>query len=263
MLNVYGIDSLVYAVNENLRGRCAPSGRNIGSRAVADLDVDRIVTVALAVCDERGAEGFSMRAVADALGVTPMALYRHVKDKRDLVGLLVSAAVLEEALPAPTGEWKEDLWQVACWARNVTRRHPALSRLRRALHVWAPSVLPITERWFSVWQQSGLALDLAMKAGTMSSLAIIGVVEEELLFERMIRPGDDLLGAAPNARLAFQQKGDSEERFEIIVRSLIEGLHAHLSRAAASVTTQKIPGGARRRARVRSARRQSVGRSRA
>ena len=69
---------------------------------VPDLDVERIVEVALAVCDDRGADGLTMRAVADELGVTPMALYRHVKDKTDLVGLLFEAVLHEEPLPAPT-----------------------------------------------------------------------------------------------------------------------------------------------------------------
>ena len=200
---------------------------------MADLNVERIVTAALSVCDKRGAAGLTMRAVADALGVTPMALYRHVKDKTDLVGLLINAVILEEALPAPTGGWKEDLWHIARWTRNVTRRHPAVAQLRRIHQVWTPAILPITERWFGVWHHSGLPLDLATKAGTMSSLAIVGVVEAELLFERMIRPHDDLLGPTPNARLAFQQRGDPEQRFETIVRSLIDGLHAHMSRVAA------------------------------
>ena len=190
-------------------------GPLVGSVVVPDLDVERIVEVALAVCDDRGADGLTMRAVADELGVTPMALYRHVKDKTDLVGLLFEAVLHEEPLPAPTGDWPEDLWAMARWLRAVTRRHPAVSELRRSHQVWTPSVLPMTEQWFSLWQLSGLPFELAIQAGSMSSLALIGVVEEELAFERMRRPADDALGTSPNARVAFQQQSDPDERLAI------------------------------------------------
>ncbi len=64
----------------------------------------------------------------------------------------------------------------------TTIAHPNISHLRRIHKLWTPNVLPMTERWFSVWQQSGLELDDVMLAATTSSMAIIGLVEEEQLF---------------------------------------------------------------------------------
>jgi AcrR family transcriptional regulator len=195
---------------------------------VADLDTDRIAAAGLAVADERGASGFTMRAVADKLGVTPMALYHHVADKKALVSLVADEVVKERPLPAPTGDWLEDIWQIARWLREITHAHPAVPRLRRIHHVWTASMLPITEYWFSLWQQSGLPFDDAMLAGSTTSMAILGLVEEEQLFTEMDLPDQETLARTPNASVAFQQPHDRDAEFELVVRSLIEGILARL-----------------------------------
>jgi TetR/AcrR family tetracycline transcriptional repressor len=197
---------------------------------LAELDPGRIAAAALAVADAGGASGFTMRAVAQALGVTPMALYHHVADKAALAALLVDAAISEHPLPPPTGVWQDDLWTIARWTRDNTRAHPAVGPIRRAYRVWTSAALQITERWLSVWQQSGLPRDKALIAATTSSLAISGMVEEESLLGGMQRPTDAALSGLPNARALFNAKPNRDADFELLVRSLIEGLHARLSR---------------------------------
>ena len=49
---------------------------------------DRIFDAARSLYDAEGAEGLSMRKVASAVGLTPMALYRHFADKDALIGAL-------------------------------------------------------------------------------------------------------------------------------------------------------------------------------
>jgi AcrR family transcriptional regulator len=197
---------------------------------MGDLDTDRIAAAALAVADERGVDGFTMRAVADDLGVTPMALYHHVADKAALVALVVDKVINEQPLPPPSGEWQEDLWQMARWMRTSTIAHPNVSHLRRIHKVWTPNVLPMTERWFSVWQQSGLEFDDAMLAAATSSMAIVGLVEEEQLFREMVHPDERLLDWLPNTRHAFHRTPDRDDEFELVVRSIIEGIHSRLTR---------------------------------
>ena len=46
----------------------------------------------------------------------------------------------------------------------------------------------------------------------------------------MARPADASLSWLPNARLMFDTPHDREAEFELVVRSLIEGLHARLAR---------------------------------
>lgn len=57
----------------------------------------RILSCALDELERSGVEGFSLRAVGAAAGVTPMAIYRHYKNREDLL-----AAAGEEAFAA----WK-------------------------------------------------------------------------------------------------------------------------------------------------------------
>src|SRR5262245_13926597 len=52
-----------------------------------------IVERALDLGDAEGLEAVSLRRLATELGVTPMALYRHVKDKQDLVNAMYEAIV--------------------------------------------------------------------------------------------------------------------------------------------------------------------------
>ena len=54
------------------------------------LTRDEIVDAALEVTRRDGLDGLTMRAVAGQLGVTPMAIYYHVRDKEELVELVVA-----------------------------------------------------------------------------------------------------------------------------------------------------------------------------
>jgi AcrR family transcriptional regulator len=194
-----------------------------------ELDPARIAAAALAVADAHGVSGFTMRAVAGALGVTPMALYHHVEDKAALAKLLVDAAIGERPLPPPTGVWQDDLWTIARWMRDSRAAHPAVAQIRRAYGVWTGASLEMTERWLGHWRQSGLAHDRALVAATTSSLAIVGIVEEESVFRDLARPADDALSQLPSARQMFEARHDREAEFELLVRALIDGLYARLS----------------------------------
>jgi AcrR family transcriptional regulator len=218
---------------------------------LADLTLDRIAAAALRVADERGADGFTMRAVADSLGVTPMALYHHVKDKAALVGLVVDAVIDGRPLPPPSGSWQEDLLEMARWMRAVTLNHPAVSRLRSKHRVWTASIFPMTERWISVWQQSGLELRDALLAASATSSTIIGFVEQELVLQELAPPDASMLASFPSARMAFGPKRDGSREFELVVRSVIEGVHSRLTKShetdvTGSVTPERGESRARR-----------------
>ena len=64
------------------------------SRPKRDLTVDEIVDRAIEITGTDGGESsLTMRALASACGVTPMALYRHVDDKETLLTLIVDRVV--------------------------------------------------------------------------------------------------------------------------------------------------------------------------
>ncbi|MFG2910083.1 TetR/AcrR family transcriptional regulator [Kitasatospora sp. NPDC048286] len=65
----------------------------------SQLSQDVIVEAAQRILDEEGHEQLSMRRLARELSITPMALYHHVRDKHDLLLLLL--AVKSAAFPHP------------------------------------------------------------------------------------------------------------------------------------------------------------------
>ncbi len=197
-------------------------------RRAPELDRARIAAAALAVADAGALAGFTMRAVAAALGVTPMALYHHVADKAALAALVVDAAIAESPLPAATGDWREDLWIMARWSRESMRAHPVVAEIRRAFHVWTGPTLQMTDRWLGHWRASGLSEDNSVLAATTSSLAIVGIAGEEAMFRTLQRPADPALTFLPNARAVFAAVHDRDAEFELLVRALIDGLHARL-----------------------------------
>ncbi len=63
------------------------------------VSVDEIATSALAMIDEVGLEGLTMRALADSIGVKPMTIYRYLANKEAI--LAVVADRLWQQLPEP------------------------------------------------------------------------------------------------------------------------------------------------------------------
>jgi AcrR family transcriptional regulator len=195
---------------------------------MAQLDKNRIAAAALAILDKKGVAGFTIRAVADALGASPMALYRHVQDKADLALLAVNAAAAERSLSAPTGDWRQDLLAMARWMRDGARAHPAISSLWRMYRIYTPEFARMAERWLSLWQQSGLDLDSAVLAAMMAGMAIGGMIAEESALRTLHVPDETMLAQLPNARLLLHAKYDADQMFEIAVLAIIDGLHARL-----------------------------------
>ncbi len=82
------------------------------SRRSSPLSRHEIVEVALRLARDQGVDAVTMRSVAAELEVTPMALYYHVKNKDDLLGLLAAAVIAEQSdLPSDLGDttWEEAL----------------------------------------------------------------------------------------------------------------------------------------------------------
>jgi AcrR family transcriptional regulator len=198
---------------------------------VASIDRKQIATVALALIDEGGSKALTMRAVAEALGVSAMALYHYVDDKTALVALVVDEAISERPLPSPTGAgWKQDVLELARWMREGALLRPGIARLRQEHRVWTPTVMSLGERWLGIWQQSGLPLDEAAEAAMTTLMAINGMVDQEAALPSFELPDEDSLAWFPNLRVAFSggQDRNREAAFELVVRSVVDGVHREL-----------------------------------
>src|ERR1700704_478153 len=72
----------------------------------APLNRDRVLRAAVALADEAGIEALSMRHLAQVLGVVPMALYKHVANKDELLDGMVDIVFSEIELPSGDLDWR-------------------------------------------------------------------------------------------------------------------------------------------------------------
>lgn len=87
------------------------------------LSRERVLEAAVALADEAGLEAFSMRALAQELGVVPMALYKHVANKDELLDGMVDNVFREIELPPAGLDWRSAMRRRAISTREALGRH--------------------------------------------------------------------------------------------------------------------------------------------
>ena len=87
------------------------------------LSRPRVLQAAIALADETGLETFSMRRLAQALGVVPMALYKHFANKDELLDGMVDIVFGEIEAPSIDDEWKSAMRRRAMSTRDALKRH--------------------------------------------------------------------------------------------------------------------------------------------
>lgn len=92
---------------------------------------EQLIAASLALLAAQGEKGFSMRRLAEELGVAPMTLYNHVQDKDELLNLLLDH-MLEGWSPPPVRE--EEHWQLQVTAMLLSLRwhlltHPVVLKI--------------------------------------------------------------------------------------------------------------------------------------
>lgn len=90
------------------------------------LNREKILDAALAIADEEGLSGLSMRRLAKALGVEAMALYNHVANKTAILDGLADRVFAEVELPDPALPWPERVRALATGTHAALGRHPVV-----------------------------------------------------------------------------------------------------------------------------------------
>jgi AcrR family transcriptional regulator len=91
---------------------------------VASLDVEAVVDAAVSLADGAGLDAVTVRRVAARLGVTPMALYRYVEGKDDLLDAMADRLYEGLTLPDADAEWWHGLAELARSTRRVLLARP-------------------------------------------------------------------------------------------------------------------------------------------
>ncbi len=121
------------------------------------LSRPRIVRAALQLVDEKGLAALTMRALATELEVSPMALYNHVRDKDELVDLMVDLMLGEVDCSATEGDWVTQLRALVCSYHHALAAHHQLARIYSARVRIGPHGLLVIERTIELLLQGGLS----------------------------------------------------------------------------------------------------------
>ncbi len=144
----------------------------------APLDRRAVLAAAVSLADADGVEAVSMRRLAQELGVVPMALYKHVADKEDLLDGMVDLVVedFREGIPDqpdrpgqpgrpdPDADWRGGARARILAARRSLQAHPWVRRAIETRTRRTPIVLGHMEALTSTLLGGGLTPDLTHHA---------------------------------------------------------------------------------------------------
>jgi TetR/AcrR family tetracycline transcriptional repressor len=133
-----------------------------------------VVDTALRVADEEGLEALSLRRLARALDVTPMATYRHVRNKSHLLDLMADRLLERVDLAAgePTA-WTGRLRRLLGSYQAVAAEHPA-APLLLARPFSSPTALRISETLLEILHAAGFETAQAVRLFQLISGMLLG-----------------------------------------------------------------------------------------
>lgn len=222
-----------------------PSSRRIPLTRKAILDA------AVARADSDGIEAVSMRTVAQALGVVPMALYNHISSKQALLSGMVDVIVTEIPPLDPDQPWQPAIRQRVLAAREVMMRHPWAVEVIKSRTEATPAVLQYINELIGAFLSGGFSPELAHQVMHALGSRMWGFAldvfptpatpddpsQRAALFEvmRAAYPNIATIAVAgAHPKVAMLGLGcDNQTEFEFGLDILLDGFEAHLRAAAA------------------------------
>ena len=172
------------------------------THVVSRLDRESVLDAGIEIADEEGLDAVTLRRVAGRLSVTPMALYRHVEAKDDLLDGMADLLYAELDLPASGGDWWEGLAAIARSTRRVLLAHPwAVPLFGRPLA--GPHALALDRALAAALRSAGFSNRAAQELHDQLSGMVFALVAPELQGKRnraAFERGIGLLRAGLEAR---------------------------------------------------------------
>jgi len=152
--------------------------QQIKARRRVQLSRDRVLRAAVALADDSGIESLSMRKLADELGVVPMALYKHVAHKEELLAGMIDVVVGEIDPPVTGTDWKSAVRQRILSARRALLRHPWASRVMESKTVPTPVVLEYMDSMIGMFRAGGFSVNLTHHVMHSIGSRVLGFTQE-------------------------------------------------------------------------------------
>jgi TetR/AcrR family transcriptional regulator, tetracycline repressor protein len=181
---------------------------------------EQVITAATEIVRAGGYEAMTIRSLATGLGVAPMSLYRHVRDKDDILDEVVDR-LLERAWRPAAGEddWEEWITQAADQLRRFLVTQPAALHVYLKHPVVSPAAVSRMNAMMDVLRRALPGEDAARRAYASIHTYTVGFAALESSRSGWTPAADDPDGLA--AQLAAYT---TPEQFLDGLRSLISGI---------------------------------------
>lgn len=203
-----------------------------GMRKRAPLSRDRVLGTAVVLADSVGIEALSMRRLAQELGVVPMALYKHVANRDELVDGMVDLVLGGIEPAAATADWRDAVRRRVLSAREAVVRHPWARKAIESRTRRTPTVLAYMDSLAGMFRAGGFSPDLTHHAMHALGNRMWGFSPE--LFEEPHDPS----APAPSPEQQQAMAAEFAERFPHILEIATAATQGDLSRVGGGCDEQ-------------------------
>ncbi len=143
------------------------------------LSRERVLSAAMAIADQGGLPGLTIRSLAAELGAKPMSVYYYVASKDELLDALVDVVFEEIELPDPAGDWREEMRRRAHSARDRLRQHRWAIGLLESRTSPGPATLRHHDRVLACLRGAGFSAELTAHTYALLDSYIYGFALQE------------------------------------------------------------------------------------
>ncbi|MDQ3692759.1 MAG: TetR/AcrR family transcriptional regulator C-terminal domain-containing protein [Chloroflexota bacterium] len=189
------------------------------------------------ILDRDGLEALTMRRLARQLGVTPMALYNHVRSKEDILQGVARNLIARTRFASDHPDWRERIRDCYRALRKACLAHPSAVRLMETIEVAPLSLFGPMEVVLAALSDLGMTRDDALRAYCLLTNFTLGQVAYERRgpiqsFNLAAHPDRGKLqeaGLAHVESVALSDGWDFERAFEFGLSTIIIGLERQSS----------------------------------
>jgi AcrR family transcriptional regulator len=204
-------------------------------RKRGEVTADDVVAAAIGILDRDGVDALTIRGVAEACGLSPMGVYRHVRDKDDLLDRAVDA-VLGPGLRDlhASGSWDQQVAELFRHLRRLLLEHPGIAVLCVLRPTPVIGVARFYARMLAALAEGGFTGTEAVHAFDTLVMFTFGSVLWEIPRTTDVRVRERLIPIAIGDEAATQiieranelSQRDPTEYFEAGLNTILDGLRA-------------------------------------